>query len=188
LVHSRSSSSSLSESPPRSSNELLLILNSDWIALNVLRAVALSTNSVAASVEPVIQQQFFTLSPPMGSGPDYGVTGMGGNVIMDHTPAHSILATLDGGSYAADSSFSGSSLDGSASSYVGSSAFGSLDAMNFMDHQGHHSVGHGGVDMTFGDSSFDVNSFAQEFVMTGTPSGGEGDSVGSVKDEAQVVS
>jgi regulatory factor X len=34
--------------------------------MNVLRSVALSTNSVAASVEPVMQQQFFTLSPMPG--------------------------------------------------------------------------------------------------------------------------
>jgi hypothetical protein len=133
-------------------------------------------------VEPVIQQQFFTLSPPMGAGQEY-VPGMGGNVIMDHTPTNSILAALNDASYAPpDTSFSSSSLDGGASSYVGGSGFGSLDGMNFMDHQGHS-----GVDMTFGDSGFDVNSFAQEFVMSATPSG-EGDaSAGTVKDEAQVV-
>jgi regulatory factor X len=34
--------------------------------MNVLRQVALSTNSVAASVEPVMQQQYFTLSPMAG--------------------------------------------------------------------------------------------------------------------------
>jgi len=103
---------------------------------------------------------------------------------MDHTPTNSILAALNDASYPPpDASFSSSSLDGGASSYVGSSGFGSLDSMNFMDHQAH-----GGVDMTFGDSTFDVNSFAQEFVMSATPSG-EGDtSAGSVKDEAHVVS
>ena len=165
----------------------MLVLNytSDWIALNVLRAVALSTNSVAASVEPVIQQQFFTISPPMGSGQDY-VPGMGGNVIMDHTPTNSILAALNDGAYApADSSFSSSSLDGNASSYAGATGFGSLEGMNFMDHQGH---GVGGVDMTFGDSTFDVNSFAQEFVMSATPSGDGESSAGPVKDETQVPS
>lgn len=39
---------------------------SDWIALNVLRSVALSTHSVSASVEPVMQQQFLSLSPMAG--------------------------------------------------------------------------------------------------------------------------
>ncbi|KAH7343806.1 hypothetical protein B0J17DRAFT_565085 [Rhizoctonia solani] len=43
--------------------QILKLFMDDWIALNVLRTVALSTNSVAASVEPVIQQQFFTMSP-----------------------------------------------------------------------------------------------------------------------------
>lgn len=34
--------------------------------MNVLRSVALSTNSVQASVEPVVQQAFFSLSPMAG--------------------------------------------------------------------------------------------------------------------------
>ncbi|KZT12739.1 uncharacterized protein LAESUDRAFT_13667 [Laetiporus sulphureus 93-53] len=46
--------------------QILKLFLDDWIALNVLRNVALSTNSVAASVEPVMQQQFFTLSPMAG--------------------------------------------------------------------------------------------------------------------------
>lgn len=183
LVHSKFSSCSSSEFICALVT-LVLIGNSDWIALNVLRAVALSTNSVAASVEPVIQQQFFTISPPMGAGQEY-VPGMGGNAIMDHTPTNSILAALNENSYATpDSAFPSSSLDGSATSYVSSTGFGSLDGMNFMDHQGH---GVGGVDMTFGDSTFDVNSFAQEFVMSATPSGDGESSAGPVNDETQAV-
>ncbi|KAG6821272.1 hypothetical protein H0H93_002382 [Arthromyces matolae] len=46
--------------------QILKLFLDDWIAVNVLRNVALSTNSVAASVEPVMQQQFFTLSPMAG--------------------------------------------------------------------------------------------------------------------------
>lgn len=38
--------------------------------MNVLRSVALSTNSVAASVEPVIQQQFLALSPGQSQFPN----------------------------------------------------------------------------------------------------------------------
>ena len=67
---------------------------SDWIALNVLRNVALSTNSVAASVEPVVQQQFFSLSPMPGqeSFP---------NTTMAHTPTTtSMLAALQADSFA----------------------------------------------------------------------------------------
>ncbi|KAG8970623.1 hypothetical protein FRC05_000559 [Tulasnella sp. 425] len=38
----------------------------DWIAFNVLPSIALSTNSVQASVEPVMQQQYLALSPMPG--------------------------------------------------------------------------------------------------------------------------
>ncbi|KZS97588.1 hypothetical protein SISNIDRAFT_521649 [Sistotremastrum niveocremeum HHB9708] len=46
--------------------QIMKLFLDDWIALNVLRSVALSTNSVAASVEPVMQQQYFSLSPMAG--------------------------------------------------------------------------------------------------------------------------
>ena len=45
---------------------ICIALCSDWISLNVLRSVALSTNSVAASVEPMMQSQYLTLSPMPG--------------------------------------------------------------------------------------------------------------------------
>lgn len=187
--------------------QILKLFLDDWIALNVLRAVALSTNSVAASVEPVIQQQFFTLSPPMGAGPDYtGGGGMGAGGMMDHAPTN-ILAALNESSFAqGDSSFSSSSFEGSSSYGVGAgSAYGSLDAMNFMDHQSHGATpttvnsadgllsGVSGVDMTFGDSGFDVSGFTQEFVMGNTPAGDGGDPVAmsgaasSVKEEGSPV-
>lgn len=46
--------------------QILKLFLDDWIGVNVLRSVALSTNSVAASVEPAMQQQFFSLSPMPG--------------------------------------------------------------------------------------------------------------------------
>ncbi|KZW04023.1 hypothetical protein EXIGLDRAFT_600153 [Exidia glandulosa HHB12029] len=46
--------------------QILKLFLDDWIALNVLRSVALSTNSVAASVEPPMPQQFFQMSPMAG--------------------------------------------------------------------------------------------------------------------------
>jgi regulatory factor X len=46
--------------------QILKLFLDDWVALNVLRSVALSTNSVAASVEPLMQQQFLSLSPMPG--------------------------------------------------------------------------------------------------------------------------
>ncbi|KAG8831076.1 hypothetical protein FRC17_003707 [Serendipita sp. 399] len=155
--------------------QILKLFLDDWIALNVLRAVALSTNSVAASVEPVIQQQFFTLSPNMGAGAEYGAApGMG-----------SMMAALNESPYVqSEASFPAGSLDASSSSYTASSTFGSLDAMNFIDHQGQGlsggdallGAGVGVGDMTFSDAGFDVNSFAQEFVMSATPGAAEGES------------
>ena len=175
------------------------IIGSDWIALNVLRAVALSTNSVAASVEPVIQQQFFTMSPPeFGAGPG----GMaGGNPLMDHSQNPSLMATLNDSPFAQPDTTFSSSLDGSTSSYAAGSAFGSLDGMNFMDHHSGHGgpggmVGIGGGDsllagsgvgdMTFGDpsSGFDVGSFASEFVMSATNTPADSGDVGSSKHES----
>lgn len=46
--------------------QILKLFLDDWIALNVLRSVALSTNSVAASVEPPMPQPFFQMSPMPG--------------------------------------------------------------------------------------------------------------------------
>ena len=67
--------------------------SSDWIALNVLRNVALSTSSVAASVEPVMQQHFFSLSPMMGQEPSYATPGS--QQLMGQTPTTtSMLAAL----------------------------------------------------------------------------------------------
>jgi regulatory factor X len=78
--------------------------------MNVLRSVALSTNSVAASVEPVMQQQFFTLSPMPGQE-SFSATALeppprGGNMSngMLHTPTtSSMLAALQSDSFPADS-------------------------------------------------------------------------------------
>jgi regulatory factor X, other len=78
--------------------------------MNVLRSVALSTNSVAASVEPVMQQQFFTLSPMPGqefSGQALDVNaGAHGRpaVGMLHTPTtSSMLAALQAEPFPVDS-------------------------------------------------------------------------------------
>ncbi|KZV72171.1 hypothetical protein PENSPDRAFT_576605 [Peniophora sp. CONT] len=70
--------------------QILKLFLDDWIGLNVLRNVALSTTSVAASVEPMMQQHFSGLSPMMGQEPFYaGPSGMG------QTPtSSSMLAAL----------------------------------------------------------------------------------------------
>jgi len=75
--------------------QILKLFLDDWIALNVLRSVALSTNSVAASVEPVIPQQFFSLSPMAGQ--EHFSTGMDTrSSLMGQTPtSSSMLAALN---------------------------------------------------------------------------------------------
>jgi regulatory factor X len=73
----------------------LTFVISDWIALNVLRSVALSTNSVAASVEPMMQQQFFTLSPMAGQESFGHMEIRPSQPVMNHTPTTSnMLAAL----------------------------------------------------------------------------------------------
>ncbi|KAG8855823.1 hypothetical protein FRB96_006645 [Tulasnella sp. 330] len=91
--------------------QILKLFLDDWIALNVLRSVALSTNSVQASVEPVMlqqqQQQYLALSPMPGqeftnttaensSAPPTGLNGISAT-LMDQTPTtSSMLAALQG--------------------------------------------------------------------------------------------
>lgn len=74
-------------------------LPSDSIARNVLRSVALSTNSVAASVGPVIQQQLLALSPSPSQFPTSLGTHLGSGLDsqgMAHTPiASSMLSALN---------------------------------------------------------------------------------------------
>ena len=121
--------------------------------------MALSTNSVAASVEPVIQQQFFTLSPMQGQdafGGTTGPAGTAGHSIMNETPTtSSMLAALH-------DSFGASSLDASASETFISISFG--DPSVAVTH-------HDGAATMFGDygagTPFDVPAFTpQELGMS----------------------
>ncbi|THH33616.1 hypothetical protein EUX98_g608 [Antrodiella citrinella] len=74
--------------------QILKLFLDDWIALNVLRSVALSTNSVAASVEPVMQQQFLSLSPMAGQE-SFSQLDVRPQHIMNQTPTtSSMLAAL----------------------------------------------------------------------------------------------
>ncbi|KAL1659225.1 hypothetical protein GGF50DRAFT_65690 [Schizophyllum commune] len=97
--------------------QILKLFLDDWISVNVLRTVALSTNSVAASVEPVMQQQFFSMSPMAGQE-SFGAPGM-----MAHTPTtSSMLAALQ------SETFTGGSLDAQAG--LGADAYA---AFSYMD-------------------------------------------------------
>ncbi|KIJ56668.1 hypothetical protein M422DRAFT_149249 [Sphaerobolus stellatus SS14] len=157
--------------------QILKLFLDDWIALSVLRTVALSTNSVQASVEPVVQHAFFTLSPMAGqesfsSGLDRPTSGN-----MSHTPTtSSMLAALN-------DPFPSGTLDPSGTSFNPS--------YSYMDTTG--SSGQGG--MNFGDfvpgsdGAFDVPGFPQDLgplSASGTPSShshNERDVVENVKEE-----
>ncbi|KAF8607600.1 hypothetical protein BDV93DRAFT_531493 [Ceratobasidium sp. AG-I] len=168
--------------------QILKLFVDDWIALNVLRSVALSTNSVAASVEPVIQQQFFTMSP-MGdqdslAPPDFA-NAMDARMQNHLTPTTSSMLAVLNDSFPA-------SLDASAAAFHNSA----YDGMQF---------GHGSQsdliaplathhNMPFsefgGPSNFDMPAFPQDAIPhppshTGSP---EPNSLGEpVKDEHSVA-
>ncbi|QRW16033.1 RFX-like transcription factor daf-19 [Rhizoctonia solani] len=117
--------------------QILKLFMDDWIALNVLRTVALSTNSVAASVEPVIQQQFFTMADQDTLAPPDFANAMDSRMQNHLTPTTSSMLAALNDSFPA-------SLDASASVF-------------------HHN---GPYDnMGFGQSGFDMASaFSQDSV------------------------
>jgi regulatory factor X len=132
------------------------LLHSDWIAVNVLRNVALSTNSVAASVEPVMQQNFFSL----GADGGYGSMEVRPQNMMAHTPTtSSMLAALQQEPY-------GPSLDATGSAYnpdgYGPMAYMDTGA-NHDDPLGStHQSGLSFSDFTSPGGTFDVPSFASQ--------------------------
>jgi len=127
--------------------QILKLFLDDWIALNVLRSVALSTNSVAASVEPVMQQQFFSLSPMAGQE-SFGSTGH----ILAHTPTtSSMLAALQ-----QDGFTTGAGLDHNSASQFGGDAYSGMGGfIDNMDTGGSSSVvvDDGAAASLFGDYS-----------------------------------
>jgi regulatory factor X len=141
-------------------SQSLIRLRSDWIAVNVLRSVALSTNSVAASVEPVMQQQFFTLSPMAGQE-SFNTMDVRPQHLMAHTPTtSSMLAALQ------HDPFPQGPLD-STSSAFNSDAYGSLSYMDTSTPQDDtlpavHQSGLSFPDFSGSGSSFDVSSFTSQ--------------------------
>jgi regulatory factor X len=130
--------------------QIMKLFLDDWIAVNVLRSVALSTNSVAASVEPVMQQQFFTLSPMAGQESFNTMEIRPPPSAMAHTPTtSSMLAALQ------HDPFPTGSLDGSSSGF-NSDAYG---ALSYMDTSAPQDVSF----PVYGSSStFDVTSFTPQ--------------------------
>jgi regulatory factor X, other len=143
--------------------------------VNVLRTVALSTNSVAASVEPVMQQQFFTLSPMAGQE-SFNSMDVRPPPVMAHTPTtSSMLAALQ------NDPFPASSLVSPPPSF-NSDAYGSLSYMDTSPSQDDsmpavHSSGMPFPDFSGSGNSFDVSAFTpQDLNMTsGAPASSEPD-------------
>lgn len=150
--------------------QILKLFLDDWIAVNVLRSVALSTNSVAASVEPVMQQQFFTLSPMPGQE-SFGNLDVRPQHMIAHTPTtSSMLAALQ------QDSFPAPSLDPTSSAF-NSDAYGSLSYMDTsasQDDAGHPPLSF--PDFPGAGNSFDVGGFAPpELGMNSASSSSEPD-------------
>lgn len=144
--------------------QILKLFLDDWIAVNVLRSVALSTNSVAASVEPVMQQQYFTLSPMAGQE-NFGSMDVRPSSLMAHTPTtSSMLAALQ------NDPFPSTSLDPTSSAF-GSDAYGSMQYMDPATAQDDAlSSGHQ-AGLTFSDFSgpgnaFDVGGYSQDLAIS----------------------
>jgi regulatory factor X len=124
----------------------------------VLRSVALSTNSVAASVEPVMHQQFFALSPMAGQE-NFNSMEVRSHHPMAHTPTtSSMLAALQ------HDTFPSGPLDPTSSAF-NSDAYGSLSYMDTSAPQDDslpsvHQSGLSFPDYVSGPSnSFDVGAF-----------------------------
>ncbi|KAI0320833.1 hypothetical protein OF83DRAFT_1052326 [Amylostereum chailletii] len=159
--------------------QILKLFLDDWIALNVLRNVALSTSSVAASVEPVMQQHFFTMSSPMiGQEQTYPNP-------LGHAPTtSSMLASLHHEPYASGT------LDPSGNSFNPENY-----GLSYMDTTATHDDPLGGVQsgLAFSDyvagggNAFDVSAFAPTDLGIGAPGGGgEHEHDDGVKSEAAV--
>ncbi|KAI9448203.1 hypothetical protein H4582DRAFT_71020 [Lactarius indigo] len=154
--------------------QILKLFLDDWIALNVLRNVALSTTSVAASVEPVMQQHFITFSPMIGQD------SFGSNHpphLMSHTPTtSSMLAALQQEPYPSGP------LDPSSTGFAPDSYMPS-----FMDTPGAQddalgSVHPGGLSFPdYSGNNFDVTFTPQDLgIGAGGPANGEQGSEGEV--------
>lgn len=137
--------------------QIMKLFLDDWIAVNVLRSVALSTNSVAASVEPVMQQQFFTLSPMAGQESFNSLDVRPQQHMMAHTPTtSSMLAALQ------NDPFPSGSLDPSSSAF-NSDAYGSLSYMDTSAPQDDsHQSGLSFPDFSGSGNSFDVTNFGSQ--------------------------
>ncbi|KAF9491009.1 hypothetical protein BDN71DRAFT_1399101 [Pleurotus eryngii] len=133
----------------------------DWIAVSVLRSVALSTNVVAASVEPVMQQQYFSMSPMAGQE-SFGSMDVRPSIMTPTTS--SMLAALQSDSFPGSLDATGSGFD---------SGYGSLSYMDSVAPQDDsipsvHQQGLSFPDFSGGQTSFDVTTFTPQDLGIGT--------------------
>lgn len=138
------------------------MVRSDWIAVSVLRSVALSTNVVAASVEPVMQQQYFSMSPMAGQE-SFGSMDVRPSIMTPTTS--SMLAALQSDSFPGSLDATGSGFDsgyGSLSSY--------MDPVAPQDDSipSVHQQGLSFPDFSGGQTSFDVTTFTPQDLGIGT--------------------
>jgi len=154
--------------------QILKLFLDDWIALNVLRSVALSTNSVAASVEPVMHQQYLTLSPMQGHEPFPNGVDPRSQHVMDQTPtSSSMLATINNDPFVA------APMDANGSQFhpnpYASLQYGPMDGSTAAADGLLQSMSGVSSGMPFTDfaqgagSTFDMASFAQEISLAPTP-------------------
>ncbi|KAJ7890793.1 hypothetical protein B0H13DRAFT_2039819 [Mycena leptocephala] len=182
---SRASHGTIRSDPAFGAFQIMKLFLDDWIAVNVLRSVALSTNSVAASVEPVMQQQFFTLSPMAGQE-TFNSMDVRPQHLMAHTPTtSSMLAALQ------NDPFPAGSLDPSSSAF-NSDAYGSLSYMDTSAPQDDSLPTVHQSSLSFGDFSGSGNTFdgfSQDLGMhpSATPSSEPENDPEPVKTEQQGV-
>ncbi|KAG6814186.1 hypothetical protein H0H92_000863 [Tricholoma furcatifolium] len=161
--------------------QILKLFLDDWIAVNVLRSVALSTNSVAASVEPVMQQQFFNLSPMAGQETFNTLEVRPQQMIAVTPTTSSMLAALQ------QDSFPAGSIDPAATAF-NHDTYGSLSYMDTTVGQDEsHQSGLSFTDFS-GSGNFDVtNPSFQELGMSAstTPSSDPETDAKPVKTEQQ---
>ena len=118
--------------------------------------MALSTNSVAASVEPVMQQNFYSLGPEEG----FGSMDVRPQNIMAHTPTtSSMLAALQQDTF-------GPSLDPTGSAF-NTDAYGSMAYMDTSASQdvplgSGHQTGLSFSDFSNPGGAFDVSGFTSQ--------------------------
>ncbi|KAJ3539777.1 hypothetical protein NMY22_g4582 [Coprinellus aureogranulatus] len=133
--------------------QILKLFLDDWIAVNVLRTVALSTNSVAASVEPMMQQQYYSMSPMAGQesfGASLDARSSHAGMMAQTPTSSTMLAALQ------QDTFPVGSLDSTGFATDAYGSMGYMDTGVVQDDAAHQAaMGYGG---DFG-ASFDSQSF-----------------------------